>query len=94
MAQTATERHEAARDLARRMFQVVGKTADLNLDDLTAAVGSIDDLMDALPGTLNGAQSVKVNFVQNLPEPFKTNSTASEKAIVLMVWSMKEVGII
>ena len=29
-----------------------------------------------------------------LPEPFKSNSTAQQKALVLMLWVMKETGII
>lgn len=94
MSLDATQRRVAARDLAHRMFQTVNKTADLNLDDLTAAVGSIDDTMDALPGTMNGTQSIKTNFVQNLPQPFKSNSTAQEKSLALMAWAMKETGVI
>jgi len=94
MTLDAGQRKTAARDLARRLFQEVQKTANLNLDDLAAAVGSVDDTMDALPTALAAAQTVKANFVQRLPEPFKSNTNAQEKAIVLMVWAMKEVGII
>ena len=73
---------------------VNGRIADINLDDLLAAVGSIDDMMDALPATLTPAQSIKVNFVQNLPEPFKSTTTADEKALALVVWALKETGLI
>lgn len=92
MALSDADRRIAAADLAKRMFS--GTTANLNVDDLKAAVASIDDTMDALPGTLNGAQSVKTNFVQGLPEPFLSNSTNQQKAMALMVWAMKEVGLI
>lgn len=94
MSQTATERRIAARELATRMFANVGAVANMNLDDLAAAIGSIDDTMDALPGALNGAQTIKVNFVQRLPEPFKSTSTAQQKSIALMIWALKETGII
>lgn len=94
MSLTQQQRTEAARELAKKLFQEVSKTANLNLDDLAAAVGSIDDTMDALPAALTAGQTIKTNFVQRLPEPFKSNSTANEKAIALMIWAMKEVGII
>ncbi len=92
MALTAQQRREAARDLAKKVF--ANKTANLNLDDLTAAVGSIDDTMDLLPGALNAVRTVKRNFVDNLPEPFQSNSTAQEKALALTVWALKETGLI
>lgn len=93
MAQTAQQRREAARELARRLFspQV---TAGFNLDDLMAAIGAIDDLMYALPGALNGTLTLKQNFVVALPEPFKSSSTAEQKALALAMWALKEVGAI
>lgn len=94
MAQTTGQRRDAARELATRIYVSAGKTAALNLDDLLAAVGSIDNAMDALPSTLNPARTVKQNFLDNLPEPFKSISTTQEKALALMVWALKEVGII
>ncbi len=94
MAQTTEQRRTAARELARRMFQETGTTANLNLDDLLAAVGSIDDTMDLLPANLTAGQTVKQNIVSRLPEPFKSNSTAQQKAVALMAWVMKETGII
>jgi hypothetical protein len=94
MSLTNAERRIAARELAVRMFVNVGMVANMNLDDLTAAIGSIDDTMDALPGALNGAQTIKVNFVQRLPEPFKSRSTDQQKSIALMIWALKEIGIL
>ena len=95
MAMDTTQRRDAGRELGRKMkLGINGRIADIDLDDLLAAVGSIDDMMDALPATLNGAQSIKVNFVQNIPEPFKSTTTSQEKALALVVWAMKETGLI
>lgn len=91
MAMTTTQKLEAGRELALRMFR--NATANMNLSDLEAAIGSIDGTMDALPGTLNALQSVKVNFAQRLPEPFKSTSTTQQKAFALALWAMKEAGI-
>ena len=94
MTMNAAERRIAGQELGRQVFVIVNKLASMNWDDLTAAVGTIDDTMDALPGVLNGAQTVKQNFIARLPEPFKSTSTQVEKAQALMVWAMKEVGLI
>lgn len=93
MTLNAADRRIAAKELASRIFGVT-VVAGMNWDDLTAAIGSIDDTMDALPATLNAVQTVKVNFIQRLPEPFKSASTSQQKAIALMVWAMKETGLI
>lgn len=93
MAQTAQQRREAARELAAKIFPPT-VTATLNLDDLTAAVGSIDDTMDALPGALTGGQTIKQNFLSRLPEPFKSTATAQQKAVALVAWALKESGLI
>jgi len=94
MSLSTADRTTAARELARQMFHAVNKTANLDLDDLVAAVGAIDDEMDALASTLTQATTVKANLIQTLPEPFASNSNAQEKALALMVWAMKETGII
>lgn len=94
MTQDSNQRKIAARELANHMWVNSGGTAIMNLDDLSSAIGSIDDTMDILPSGLNQVQTIKTNFVQRLPEPFKSQSNANQKAIALMVWAMKEVGII
>lgn len=93
MALSAAERRLAARELAGRFYSG-GTTANMNWDDFTAAIGAIDDTMDKLPANLTAGQTVKVNLVNSLPEPFKSNSTTAQKAMALMVWAMKESGII
>lgn len=94
MTMDAAARKAAGKELGRQVFVVTNKLASMDWDHLSAAVGSIDDTMDALPGVLNGAQTVKQNFIARLPEPFKSTSTQVEKAQALMVWAMKEVGLI
>ena len=55
MPQTPTEHRNAARRLAAEMYATA--VATCTLDDLQAAIGALDDTMDALPGTLTPAQS-------------------------------------
>ena len=93
MTQDNTARKTAAKALGDIIFPP-SVMAGLNWDDLTAAIGAIDDTMDALPGALNGAQSIKTNFIQRLPEPFKSASNVQQKAYALHCWAMKEAGII
>jgi hypothetical protein len=89
----AADRRLAARELGLKMFPPGGGiTATLNLDDLVAAVGAIDDEMDKLPATLNAGLTVKQNLVGALPEPFESESTAVQKALALGLWAMKEAG--
>ena len=94
MSQTDGDRLIAARLLAEELFRKVGGTATMSLNDLKAAVGSIDDTMDALPAALTAGQTIKTNFIQRLPEPFKSASNAQQKAVALMAWAMKETGLI
>lgn len=93
MSQTIAQRRNAARELGRRLFPA-GVTANLNLDDLTAAIGSVDDMMDLVPSGLTVTRTIKQNFIDNLPERFKSNSNAQQKALVLAVWALQEVGLI
>jgi len=76
------------------MWVETGGTAVMSWDDLTAAIGSLDDTMDALPTLLNPLTTVKQNSLARLPEPFKSTATAQQKAIALTVWALKEAGII
>lgn len=92
MAQTAQQKADVARELARRLYQ--SATANLNHDDLVAAVSAIDAAMDVLPPALGQALTVKQNLIASLPEPFKSGSTAQQKALVLMLWVMKETGLL
>lgn len=94
MAMSVADQRQAAREIARRIFQEPNATAIMSLEHLRAAVGTIDAVMDALPATLNQTQSIKVNIALALPEPFKSIATTQQKAVALMAWAMKETGII
>lgn len=97
MAMSAANKKVAARQLAREIFQKLDITAHSNLDDLIAAVDSIDVAMDIVINAVPGAwetKTFKQAMIDNLPEPFKTNSTAQEKAAVLALWAMKESDVI
>lgn len=93
MAQTDNQLRNAGAKLAEKMFsrEVI---ANMNLADIKAAVASIDATMDALPGTLTANRTIKQNFVDQLPEPFKSTSTAQQKALALWAWAAQEVGLI
>jgi len=97
MAMTTGQKTDAARKLAKEIFQIAGATAHSDLDDLIAAVGSIDTAMGTVINTVPvpwETKTFKAALIDNLPEPFQTNSTATEKAIVLAIWAMKEAGVI
>ena len=39
-------------------------------------------------------QSLRTNLIQALPEPFKSRSTAAEKALALGLWALQEAGVL
>lgn len=93
MAQTAAQKLVAARALAAKMFGLTGATANLNLDDLVAAVSSVDTAMDTIINDVPaawGTKTIKQALLDNLPEPFKTNSTVAQKALALQIWAQIE----
>lgn len=96
MAQTDAQHLAAARRIATEMFNGgVKATANLNLDDLKAAIASIDTAMNTVISTIPAgwqAKSIKQALIDNLPEPFQTNSTAAQKALALQIWAEAEVG--
>jgi len=85
---TVAESRRAARKLCRKIFR--NATANQNLDDVAAAITSIDDLMNALPDTLDSTKTVKQNIVSNLPQPFKRESTPQQKGLALAEWVRQE----
>jgi len=96
MSLTSAQKTEAARRLALQIFPH-DVTATVNLNDLIAAIGSIDSAMDTVLGSVPAPwllKTVKQALIDNLPEPFKSNSTAAQKAAALSLWSMKEAGIV
>ncbi len=94
MTQTKDQRREAGRELARGIFHKTNKSADQNLDDLLEAIGAIDDMMDALPATLNQTKTVRQNFFEVLPQPFKGNTNAKEKTMAIGAWAQRETGLV
>lgn len=97
MSLTTEQRREAGRELAKELFQKTGATATLNLDDILAAIGSLDDAMDTIISTIPGAwqsKTIKQALIDNLPEPFQSASTSQQKALALSLWAMKESGLI
>lgn len=97
MALTQVQIETALRRYVKDNYSDRTKTATLNTDDIKAAIESIDLGMDTIINTIPvlwGVKSIKVALIDNLPEPFKSNSTAQEKALVFSAWAMKEAGVI
>ena len=90
MVQTTDQQREAAREFARRVFVQPNATATLSLEDIRAAVGAIDTAMDSVVG----GQTIRQRLVGSFPEPFRSESTPPQKAMALVVWTLKEVGLI
>lgn len=95
---TAAQKTAAAREIARRMFDG-GKTATatLNLDDLSAAVESLDAAMATVISSVPGAwqaKTIKAALVDNLPEPFQSTATPSQKALALALWAFAEADVL
>lgn len=97
MASTLQKR-AAARRLATELFNKQGRastTADLNLDDLVAAIESFDVAMDTVISTIPALwqpKTIKIALIDNLPEPFKSKSTATQKVAAMGLWMLAEVG--
>jgi len=94
MAQTDQQRTDAARELVKKMFLETNATATLNFDDIKAAIVFTDITMNALPGVLDQAKTIKQNLEARLPEPFFSSATTEQKGIAMAIWAMKEVGLI
>lgn len=86
------KRRAAARQLARLLFPR-GVVANLSRSDIQEAVAFIDDSFDTVINDIPTGQRVKT-FKQllttNLPEPFKSNSTSTQKVAVLQFWAAQE----
>lgn len=91
---TFEKRRSAARQIARFLFPH-GVVANLNRNDIQAAVAFIDDSFDTVINDIPVGQRVKTIkqlMTTNLPEPFKSASTAIQKAAVLQFWAVQEVS--
>lgn len=83
-ALTVAERRQAARRLAHRMYGEQGQTATLDLTQLAAAVGGIDDFFEANMAAINTA----------IPQPARGVMTAPQKAELLAYVALKKTGAI
>jgi hypothetical protein len=90
MALTDDEQLRAARELGAEIYERAIKTANLGTDNLKAAVDAIDDSFDRT--TLNVGRTIKQTILDDLPEPFASNSTSLEKATALTVWALLEIN--
>lgn len=79
MALTTTQNAQSRRDFVDRLN---GSPCKFTKPDLDAAITAVDAWC-----TTNQA-----SFVAALPEPFKTNSTASEKAYLLAIVAIRRYG--
>ena len=84
MALTADEIRQVARHWVRKAFKEPRKVANLDADQIKAALAAIDILMD----------TSQARFVAALPEPFKSATTAQEKTLGLAYVVMKRAGLI
>lgn len=89
------EKNRCARVLANRIFVEAVATATLTHDDLVAAVGAVDAMMEGLPTALgNQSQSIALNINAGLPDPFKSTATVSQKSALVAVWAGVKYGLL
>lgn len=84
MPLSADQTADAARQYARKLFVEAGATANLNHDDIVAAVTALTTFIE------NNAMSINNQF----PEPFKSTATVAQKRYVLALSAMKLAGLI
>lgn len=98
MALDDTQRTDAMRDLARRLFQETGATATMDTDQIKAAVAALDDALDTSLAEMATAVGPTKTLAQalalSLPEPFGSVTTLPQKAVALAVVVMKIGGLI
>ena len=81
---TLSERRQAARRLAHRMYGELGQSATLDLEQIVAAVAGIDDFLEANMIAINTA----------IPQPARGIMTAPQKAELLAYVALKKTGAI
>jgi len=95
MAMSEADRFKAARLFARKAYGETGVVADTHLDQIKAAVDTVDDHLDAqinsIPGPTN---TVEITFNNALPEPFKSVANLSQKGLLLAVVSVVRYGFV
>lgn len=94
---TDKKKHDSARVLGRRIFVAPSRPSHTGTDGLMDVVEAIDDAMDMVINTIPaalGTKTIKQALIDNLPEPFRSASTAGEKAQAIIVWAEQEAGLI
>ena len=81
---TRQEKKQIARPWVQKIFTDAKKVANLNFDDLALAAQAVEDWVEAN----------QTSFVAVLPEPFKANTDAQEKTLMLVHVVMKRAGLI
>jgi len=81
---TRQEKKKIASPWVQKVFVDAKKTANLNLDDLDLVTQAAEDWVE----------TNQASFVAALPEPFKTNTNAAEKTLMLVYVVMKRAGLI
>lgn len=97
MTLNTQQKQTAANELAKKIFRELNVTAHSDGDDLIATINSLDTAMAMIINTVPAAwetKTFKAALIDNLPEPFQSNSTATQKAMALALWAMAEAGII
>ena len=82
-----------ARKTAQFIFTFLGATADLDLDDILAAVDFLDTTFDTDMDLLASGVTIGEYIAANLPEPFNSSTSNQEKAILLAVFEMVAGGL-
>ncbi len=94
---TEQDARELAAAFTQKAYQLDGGTPLVGTQGQRAAFLAVAAAMDTVINTVPaawGTKTFKQALIDNLPEPFKSNSTGSEKALVLAYWAMREAGAI
>ena len=81
---TRAERKRVASPWVRAVIRDLGESKDLTVTDLEEAVQATEDWIAAN----------QASYVAALPEPFKSNTTASAKVRLFVYTAMKRAGLL
>lgn len=89
------KKKRAGKALCNRIYGETNKIAPIHWGDAQAALEALDIAFDQKPDlTVTGLNlTVKQYLLSQLPEPFKSETTAQEKAELLRFWALEEVGV-
>jgi len=94
MPLSENERSAVVRKACQAMFDELRTVANLDTSHIRAAVDALDSMFDATASTLTQNQTVQANFVNALPEPFKSSTNAAQKTLVFTYVAMKRGGVL